>query len=326
MPLRRAARRPSTRRVPPSRRRIYEEVIGAFKQKDPERHHQLRRRWLGQGPPGLRRPGRRLRRHGRAVQARGRGRLKGGTFFYFPTVAAPITVSYNLKGVKSCSCPPDTLAKIFQGEITTWDDAAIKADNKGAKLPSTDDHRGAPLRQLGDDGELHEVPHRRGTDRVDARLRLDRELAGRHAGGPRQRGRRSDGQEHRRRHRLRGLRRRQGAEAQFARIKNKDGKFVAPSVKATTAAVDKAQVKADLTYDPLNARGAERLPDRGADLVDRVPEPERRGEGHGDQELPELHLRGRPEAGPRGGLRTAAQEPARQGQGPGQAGRSESST
>jgi phosphate transport system substrate-binding protein len=47
---------------------------------------------------------------------------------------------------------------------------------------------------------------------------------------------------------------------QFAKIKNKDGKYVAPTVKATTAAVDKAQVKDDLTYDPLNASGASAYP------------------------------------------------------------------
>ena len=57
-------------------------------------------------------------------------------FLYFPTVAAPITVSYNLSGVK-LQLSPDTTAKIFSGAITTWDDAAIKADNPKAKLPST---------------------------------------------------------------------------------------------------------------------------------------------------------------------------------------------
>ena len=64
-------------------------------------------------------------------------------FLYFPTVVAPITVSYNLAGVK-LKLSADTTAKIFSGAITTWNDAAIKADNPKAKLPSTDDHRRAP--------------------------------------------------------------------------------------------------------------------------------------------------------------------------------------
>ncbi len=58
-------------------------------------------------------------------------------FFYFPTVVAPITVSYNLSGVKGLKLSGDTIAKIFQAEITTWDDPAIKAENPKAKLPST---------------------------------------------------------------------------------------------------------------------------------------------------------------------------------------------
>ena len=56
---------------------------------------------------------------------------------YFPIVAGPITVAYKLKGVSDLKLSADTIAKIFQAEITTWDDAAIKADNPGATLPST---------------------------------------------------------------------------------------------------------------------------------------------------------------------------------------------
>jgi len=61
-----------------------------------------------------------------------------GPFLYFPTVAAPITVSYKLDGLSDqLQLSPDTIAKIFQREIKTWNDKAIAADNPGAKLPST---------------------------------------------------------------------------------------------------------------------------------------------------------------------------------------------
>ncbi len=56
---------------------------------------------------------------------------------YFPIVAGPIAVAYKLKGVTKLNLSADTIAKIFQAQITTWDDAAIKADNPGATLPST---------------------------------------------------------------------------------------------------------------------------------------------------------------------------------------------
>ena len=60
-----------------------------------------------------------------------------GPFLYFPTVAAPITVSYHLDGVPNLQLSPETIAKIFQRQIKTWNAAEIKADNPGAKLPST---------------------------------------------------------------------------------------------------------------------------------------------------------------------------------------------
>lgn len=49
---------------------------------------------------------------------------------------SPIAVVYNLSGVDSLNLSPTTLAGIFDGSITTWDDAAIKADNPGVDLPS----------------------------------------------------------------------------------------------------------------------------------------------------------------------------------------------
>ena len=60
---------------------------------------------------------------------------KGGEFVYVPTVLAPITMSYNLDGVDTLNLTPSTIAKIFQLQITNWNDAAIAADNPDATLP-----------------------------------------------------------------------------------------------------------------------------------------------------------------------------------------------
>ncbi|HEV7524815.1 MAG TPA: extracellular solute-binding protein, partial [Acidimicrobiia bacterium] len=64
-------------------------------------------------------------------------KYQGGTILYFPIVAAPITVSFNVSGVDSLKLSAPTLAKIFSGKITSWNDAAIAADNAGVTLPST---------------------------------------------------------------------------------------------------------------------------------------------------------------------------------------------
>lgn len=58
-----------------------------------------------------------------------------GPFLYFPTVAAPITVSYNLD-VNDLVLDADTIARIFQRQITSWDDPAIAALNPDTNLPS----------------------------------------------------------------------------------------------------------------------------------------------------------------------------------------------
>ncbi len=58
------------------------------------------------------------------------------------------------------SCRAGTIAKIFNRQITTWNDPAIAADNPGVQLPATDDHPGEPLRRVGHHRELHRVPGR----------------------------------------------------------------------------------------------------------------------------------------------------------------------
>jgi len=54
-----------------------------------------------------------------------------------PMVIGPIAVAYNLKGVDAVTLTPSLIAKIFLGKITKWDDAALKAANPSASLPST---------------------------------------------------------------------------------------------------------------------------------------------------------------------------------------------
>src|SRR4029453_9808276 len=56
---------------------------------------------------------------------------------YVPTVAAPITVSFNLAGVDKLQLSPETVAKIFSRTVKTWNDAAIAQDNPGVTLPAT---------------------------------------------------------------------------------------------------------------------------------------------------------------------------------------------
>jgi phosphate transport system substrate-binding protein len=55
--------------------------------------------------------------------------------FELPNYISPIAVIYNLEGVDELNLSPETLAGIFNQQITTWDDEAIAADNPDATLP-----------------------------------------------------------------------------------------------------------------------------------------------------------------------------------------------
>ncbi|WP_285727022.1 phosphate ABC transporter substrate-binding protein PstS [Psychromicrobium xiongbiense] len=54
-----------------------------------------------------------------------------------PVYLDGVAIIFNVKGVDKLQLSADTIAKIFKQQIKTWDDAAIKADNPGATLPST---------------------------------------------------------------------------------------------------------------------------------------------------------------------------------------------
>ncbi|MEK9535681.1 MAG: phosphate ABC transporter substrate-binding protein PstS [Aquiluna sp.] len=55
--------------------------------------------------------------------------------FEFPIWISPIAVIFNLDGIDSLNMAPGTIAKIFSGQISNWNDAEIQAANPGVSLP-----------------------------------------------------------------------------------------------------------------------------------------------------------------------------------------------
>ena len=183
-----------------------------------------------------------------------------GEFLYVPTIAAPITISYNLSGVNDLTLDADTIAKIFQRQVTRWDDPAITALNPGVRLPSTDitvarrsDGSGttenftkylvaaAPNTWTLKSGSTVEWP---AGAQAGAGNTGVAQIVKSTAGGI-------------------GYVDLSDAKAsglQFAKVKNKAGSAVAPTLEAASAALAGAQINADLTYNPLNADGATSYP------------------------------------------------------------------
>ncbi|MFE3183176.1 phosphate ABC transporter substrate-binding protein PstS [Streptomyces violascens] len=59
----------------------------------------------------------------------------GGQGINLPMVGGPIAIGFHVEGVDSLVLDASSLAKIFSGKITKWNDEAIAKLNPGAKLP-----------------------------------------------------------------------------------------------------------------------------------------------------------------------------------------------
>ena len=62
-----------------------------------------------------------------------------GNVLHIPTVLGAVVITYNLPGVtKQLKFTPAIIADIFLGKLTKWNDARIAAANAGVSLPATD--------------------------------------------------------------------------------------------------------------------------------------------------------------------------------------------
>ncbi len=188
-----------------------------------------------------------------------------GTFLYFPTVSAPITVSYNLDGVDKLQLSAETIAKIFQRDIKTWDDPAIVAENTAVK----DKLKGNIVVARRADGS--------GTTENFTKF-LDKSVGSGGSGiwklksgstvewpADTQAGNANAGvtqivKDTKGAIGYIDLSDAKAANLKFALIKNKAGKYVEATIDGASAAVEGATVNADLTYDPLWADGEKAYP------------------------------------------------------------------
>ena len=95
---------------------------------------------------------------------------KRSTVFHAPIIAAPIAVLVNLPAKKDIYLSPVTVAKIFAGEITKWNDPEIVADNnrsvtttvyrKDAQGNAVKDKNGNPVvLRTGTKGIIYTLPN-----------------------------------------------------------------------------------------------------------------------------------------------------------------------
>src|SRR6266516_617825 len=186
--------------------------------------------------------------------------FKGKTVLYYPILIGPITVSYNLPGIKTLKLDAPTIAGIFQAKITKWNDPKITALNPGVKLPSTAitiAHRsdssgttqnfsqflveGAPgVWKLGSDSTINWPANSQGGSGNSGVAQIVKTTAG------------AVGYVDYADAKASGL--------TWASIKNQAGNYVEPSVQSATEAASNASVKPDLTFSAIWASGTQSYP------------------------------------------------------------------
>jgi phosphate transport system substrate-binding protein len=171
-----------------------------------------------------------------------------------PFALGAITASYNLNGVKSgLKLDGKTLADIYFGKITSWDDAAIKAQNPDAQLPGTkitvvhrSDSSGTTK---GFTGFLAAYSSQwKSGPGVDKDIKWPTGTGAKGNDGVAASVKQTDG----------AIGYVEQAYAlqngfTFADVKNKAGKYVAPTLESTSAAGDGIEVPADLGINTIDS-------------------------------------------------------------------------
>lgn len=200
----------------------------------------------------------------------------GAKVLHIPTVMGAVVLAYNLEEVTELKLDPDTLAGIFLGEITKWNDSRLVALNPGVSLPDSaiqvvhrSDSSGTTniftgyLTQVSTTwadkvGEGKEVDWPvglggQGNDGVAAVVQQQANSIGYveltyalESGLP------------------------------MATLKNKAGNFVVPSLESTSAAAEGVSFPPDLRFSVSNSDGAQAYPIVGATWIlayDKMEDP-----------------------------------------------------
>jgi phosphate transport system substrate-binding protein len=183
-----------------------------------------------------------------------------GTILYFPTVAGPITVSYNLSGVsKPLTLTAATLAGIFSGAIKTWNAPQIAADNPGVSLPSTSI---TPVHRSDGSGTTSNFTLYLSKAAATA-WTLGHGTTINWPGGQAAAGNPGVAQVIKQTSGAVGYVDYSTAVATgltYASIKNSSGNVEAPTLAGATAAVEGAKINPNLTYDPTNSSNPDAYP------------------------------------------------------------------
>lgn len=193
---------------------------------------------------------------------------KKGQPVHVPTVFGAVTIAYNVNGVdKGLKLDGKTAADIFLGKVTKWNDPAIKSLNPSVNLPSS----GITVVHRSDESGTTKLftqfladysPEWKNGPGVDKTVKWPTGTGAKGnagvAGGIKQ----TDGA-------IGYVEEAYALQNNFttADVKNKSGKFIAPSLASTSAAGDGLTIPADLRFSAIDAPGPNAYPIASATFI-----------------------------------------------------------
>lgn len=187
-----------------------------------------------------------------------------GQVVQIPVALGAVAVVYNLPGVqKGLKLTPGAVAGIFSGKITKWNDPAIAGQNAGVQLPATDvsvAHRsdGSGTTYIFTDYLSSVSPEWKDGPGAGKEVEWPVGVGGKGNDGVAAAVKQAPG----------GIGYVELAYAlqgnmTYALVQNKDGKFVEPTLEATTAAAQQFPAVSPQNFSIVNAPGAQSYPIAG---------------------------------------------------------------
>jgi len=186
---------------------------------------------------------------------------KKGDPVHVPTVLGAVTVSYNVSGIdKGLKLDGETVANIFLGKIKKWNDPAIAQVSGNSSLPDKDITVCHRSDESGTTKNFTEFladysPEWKSGPGVDKTVKWPTGTGAKGNDGVAACVKQTDGA-------VGYVEQAYALQNNFttAAVKNADGQFIEPSLDATSAAGQGAQVPEDLKFSTINAPGAKTYP------------------------------------------------------------------
>ena len=186
-----------------------------------------------------------------------------GKILHIPTVAGGVVLTYNLPGINGLKLDGPTIANIYLGKVTKWNDASIAKQNSGLKLPNTDI---AVVHRADGSGTTYIFTDFLSTVDADWKAKVGKNTAVSWPTGIGAKG--TDGVSGQ-------VKQVPGAigyveliyalqnKLLYADVKNADGDYVKPSLESVTAALSTATIPDDFRFSFVNAPGKTSYPISG---------------------------------------------------------------